>query len=89
MAPLGVYTATKIAAVGLMEALRVELEGTTVGTSAFVPGGVNTDNYVDTGEVNPYRAAQAAARAAANPNAPVRQNRGPRPAWIPSRRASG
>ena len=27
--PLGVYTATKIAAVGLMEALRVELEGTT------------------------------------------------------------
>ncbi len=41
--PLGVYTATKIAAVGLMEALRVELEGTTVGTSAFCPGGVNTD----------------------------------------------
>jgi NAD(P)-dependent dehydrogenase (short-subunit alcohol dehydrogenase family) len=57
---LGVYTATKIAAVGLMEALRVELEGTTVGTSAFVPGGVNTDNYFLTGEENPYRAAQAA-----------------------------
>jgi hypothetical protein len=54
---LGVYTATKIAAVGLMEALRVELEGTTVGTSAFVPGGVNTDNYIGTGEENPYRAA--------------------------------
>ncbi|MGC1457636.1 MAG: SDR family NAD(P)-dependent oxidoreductase [Steroidobacteraceae bacterium] len=66
---LGVYSATKIAAVGLMEALRVELEGTTVGTSAFVPGGVNTDNY-QYGEVNPYRAQQAAARAAANPNAP-------------------
>ena len=62
---LGVYTATKIAAVGLMEALRVELEGTTVGTSAFVPGGVNTDNYFGSGEENPYRAAQAAARAAA------------------------
>ena len=46
---LGVYTATKIAVVGLMEALRVELEGTTVGTSAFVPGGVNTDNYFGTG----------------------------------------
>jgi NAD(P)-dependent dehydrogenase (short-subunit alcohol dehydrogenase family) len=57
---LGVYTATKIAAVGLMEALRVELEGTTVGTSAFVPGGVNTDNYFASGEENPYRAAQAA-----------------------------
>jgi NAD(P)-dependent dehydrogenase (short-subunit alcohol dehydrogenase family) len=63
--PLGVYTATKIAAVGLMEALRVELEGTTVGTSAFCPGGVNTDNYQDTGETNPYRAQQAAARAKA------------------------
>jgi NAD(P)-dependent dehydrogenase (short-subunit alcohol dehydrogenase family) len=53
---LGVYTATKIASVGLIEALRVELEGTTVGTSAFCPGGVNTDNYIGTGEINPYRA---------------------------------
>ena len=57
---LGVYTATKIAAVGLMEALRIELEGTTVGTSAFVPGGVNTDNYTGLTEENPYRAAQMA-----------------------------
>jgi NAD(P)-dependent dehydrogenase (short-subunit alcohol dehydrogenase family) len=56
---LGVYTATKIAAVGLIEALRVELEGTTVGTSAFCPGGVNTDNYIGTGEENPFRAGQA------------------------------
>jgi NADP-dependent 3-hydroxy acid dehydrogenase YdfG len=63
---LGVYTATKIAAVGLMEALRVELEGTTVGTSAFVPGGVNTDNYFASGEENPYRAAQMAKAGAAN-----------------------
>ena len=53
--PFGVYTATKIAAVGLIEALRVELEGTTVGTSAFCPGGVNTDNYLGTGEENPFR----------------------------------
>jgi NAD(P)-dependent dehydrogenase (short-subunit alcohol dehydrogenase family) len=81
--PLGVYTATKIAAVGLMEALRVELEGTTVGTSAFCPGGVNTDNYQDTGQINPYRAQQAAARAAANPNAPPRPNRGPPPGMDP------
>jgi NAD(P)-dependent dehydrogenase (short-subunit alcohol dehydrogenase family) len=58
--PLGVYSSTKIAAVGLMEALRVELEGTTVGTSAFVPGGVNTDNYFASGEANPFREAQLA-----------------------------
>lgn len=43
-AQAGVYTATKIAAVGLMEALRIELERTTVGTSAYCPGAVNTDN---------------------------------------------
>jgi NAD(P)-dependent dehydrogenase (short-subunit alcohol dehydrogenase family) len=54
--PLGVYTSTKIAVVGLIEALRVELQGTTVGTSAFCPGGVNTDNYLGTGEQNPYLA---------------------------------
>jgi NAD(P)-dependent dehydrogenase (short-subunit alcohol dehydrogenase family) len=72
--PLGVYTATKIAAVGLMEALRVELEGTTVGTSAFVPGGVNTDNYLGTGETNPYLAQRAANRPA---GAPARPNMPP------------
>jgi NAD(P)-dependent dehydrogenase (short-subunit alcohol dehydrogenase family) len=53
----GVYTSTKIAAVGIMEALRVELESTNIGTSVFCPGGVNTDNYVGSGEENPYRAA--------------------------------
>lgn len=51
----GIYTATKIAAVGVMEALRVELETTNIGTSVFCPGGVNTDNYVGTGEANPAR----------------------------------
>ena len=40
----GVYTATKFAACGLMEALRVELMGTNIGTSVFMPGGVSTDN---------------------------------------------
>jgi NAD(P)-dependent dehydrogenase (short-subunit alcohol dehydrogenase family) len=53
----GVYTATKIAAVGIMEALRVELESTNIGTSVFCPGGVNTDNYVGTGQENPFRKA--------------------------------
>lgn len=51
----GVYTSTKIAAVGLMEALRVELESTNIGTGVFCPGGVNTDNYVGLGEPNPFR----------------------------------
>ena len=40
----GVYTTTKFAAVGIMEALRIELEGTNIGSSVFCPGGVNTDN---------------------------------------------
>jgi NAD(P)-dependent dehydrogenase (short-subunit alcohol dehydrogenase family) len=42
----GVYTATKIAAVGMMESLRIELMGTNIGTSAFIPGGVSTDNML-------------------------------------------
>ncbi len=42
----GVYTATKFAAVGIMEALRVELMGTNIGTSVFTPGGVSTDNIL-------------------------------------------
>ncbi len=40
----GIYTATKFGAVGLMEGLRIELEGTNIGTSCFCPGGVSTDN---------------------------------------------
>ncbi len=50
----GIYTSTKIAAVGLMEALRVELESTNIGTGVFCPGGVNTNNYAGTGKDNPY-----------------------------------
>jgi NAD(P)-dependent dehydrogenase (short-subunit alcohol dehydrogenase family) len=42
----GVYTATKFAAFGLMEALRVELAGTNIGTSVYSPGGVSTDNML-------------------------------------------
>ncbi|MDB6044607.1 MAG: short-chain dehydrogenase/reductase [Gammaproteobacteria bacterium] len=65
----GVYTSTKIAAVGIMEALRVELESTTVGTSVFCPGIVSTDNY-PMGEENPFRAAQLA-KAGAPPRPPA------------------
>jgi NAD(P)-dependent dehydrogenase (short-subunit alcohol dehydrogenase family) len=64
----GIYTSTKIAAVGIMEALRVELESTTVGTSVFCPGLVDTDNY-PMGEENPFRAAQAT-RAGRQPTGP-------------------
>jgi NADP-dependent 3-hydroxy acid dehydrogenase YdfG len=42
----GVYTATKFAAFGLMEALRIELMGTNIGTSVYSPGGVSTDNML-------------------------------------------
>lgn len=34
----GIYTVSKIAAVGLMEELRLELASTHIGTSAFIPG---------------------------------------------------
>jgi NAD(P)-dependent dehydrogenase (short-subunit alcohol dehydrogenase family) len=40
----GVYTCTKFASLGLMEALRIELMATNIGTSAYTPGGVSTDN---------------------------------------------
>jgi NAD(P)-dependent dehydrogenase (short-subunit alcohol dehydrogenase family) len=41
--PAGVYTATKFAVVGLMEALRFELATTNVGVTVFCPGIVNTN----------------------------------------------
>jgi len=63
----GVYTATKIGAVGIMEALRVELESTNIGTSVFCPGGVQTDNYVGTGEDNPFLAGRRRASVSMSP----------------------
>ncbi len=66
----GVYTSTKIAAVGIMEALRVELEGTNIGSSVFCPGAVNTDNYIGTGTENPYRAAHTRPGAPPRPPGP-------------------
>lgn len=41
--PAGVYTATKFAVVGMMEALRFELEGSNIGVTVFCPGLVNTN----------------------------------------------
>lgn len=42
---LGVYCATKFAVVGLMESLRVELEGRNIGVSVFCPGLVRTQIF--------------------------------------------
>jgi NAD(P)-dependent dehydrogenase (short-subunit alcohol dehydrogenase family) len=39
----GVYTVTKIAQVGYMEELRLELRNTNIGTSAFIPGLTRTN----------------------------------------------
>jgi NAD(P)-dependent dehydrogenase (short-subunit alcohol dehydrogenase family) len=39
----GKYTASKFALVGMMEALRAELDGTNLGVSVFCPGLVNTN----------------------------------------------
>ncbi len=58
----GIYTTTKFAVVGIMEALRIELEGTNIGSSVFCPGAVATDNYFGTGEENPYLAELARER---------------------------
>jgi NAD(P)-dependent dehydrogenase (short-subunit alcohol dehydrogenase family) len=41
--PAGAYTASKFAVVGMMEALRSELDGTNIGVSVFCPGIVNTN----------------------------------------------
>ena len=49
----GIYTVSKIAAVGLMEELRLELEHTNIGTSAFIPGLTRTN----IGESETYRPA--------------------------------
>jgi NAD(P)-dependent dehydrogenase (short-subunit alcohol dehydrogenase family) len=65
----GVYSATKIAAVGVMEALRIELEGTNIGTSAFCPGATTTDNYFASGQPNPR--ATGGRRASAVPMDPL------------------
>ena len=39
----GIYSVSKVAAVGLMEVVRAELAGTTIGSSCFVPGNTSTD----------------------------------------------
>lgn len=48
----GIYTVSKIAAVGLMEELRHELRQSNIGTSAFVPG-LTTSNIGDSESARP------------------------------------
>ncbi len=63
----GIYSVSKIAAVGLMETLRAELAATNIGTSCFVPG--NTTSNIGQSETHrpetlKNEAAPAPARAA-------------------------
>ena len=68
-ATAGVYTTSKFATCGMMEALRVELQNTNIGTSVYLPGGVNTNiraqRALSAGAV-PQCAGGAAAAAAAS-----------------------
>ncbi len=84
--PAGVYTASKFAVVGMMEALRAELDGTNIGVSVFCPGLVNTHigqsnrnrpaNLADTGfKFDPRMMAQM--------QAAMKQMKGPPPGMDP------
>src|SRR5580658_507937 len=57
--PAGVYTAAKVAGVGMMEALRAELADTNIGVTVFCPGIVNT-NIGSSARNRPAGAAAAA-----------------------------
>jgi len=62
----GIYSVSKIAAVGLMEVVRAELAGTNIGTSCFVPG--NTTSNIGQSETHrPEELKNAPAPAAAAP----------------------
>ncbi len=84
----GIYTVSKIAAVGLMEELRHELHETNIGTTAFVPGLTATN----IGRSEDYRPAAlknegppaVAPGAQPRPAGAAGQPRAPRPAPNPS-----
>lgn len=73
----GIYTVSKIAAVGLMEELRLELRNTNIGTSAFIPGLTATN----IGQSESYRPASLKNEGppAVAPGAQPRPPGGPRP----------
>lgn len=66
----GIYTVAKIAAVGLMEELRLELRNTNIGTSAFIPGLTRT-NIANSESYRPESLKNDGAPAVA-PGAPAR-----------------
>jgi NAD(P)-dependent dehydrogenase (short-subunit alcohol dehydrogenase family) len=70
----GIYSVSKIAAVGLMEVLRAELAGTNIGTSCFVPG--QTTSNISQSET--YRPEELKNAPAATPAAPARAGGAPR-----------
>lgn len=65
-APAGVYTASKFAVVGMMEALRSELAESNIGVTVFCPGIVNT-NIGSSARNRPAGAAAASAPARVDP----------------------
>jgi NAD(P)-dependent dehydrogenase (short-subunit alcohol dehydrogenase family) len=69
----GIYSVSKIAAVGLMEVLRAELAGTNIGTSCFVPG--QTTSNISQSET--YRPEELKNAPAATPAAPARAGGAP------------
>ncbi len=71
-ATAGIYTTSKFATCGMMEALRVELQNSNIGTSVYLPGGVNT-NIRDTERNRPEQFR----------NAPPAGTQAPRPAGPP------
>ena len=82
--PAGVYTATKFAVVGMMEALRSELTGTNIGVTVFCPGIVNT-NIGSSARNRPSTLSDTAGfkpdpKMLAEMPKEVRENRGPSPA---------
>jgi NAD(P)-dependent dehydrogenase (short-subunit alcohol dehydrogenase family) len=64
----GIYSVSKIAAVGLMETLRAELAGTNIGTTCFVPG-QTTSNIGQSETHRPETLKNEAAPAPARPAA--------------------
>ena len=69
-ATAGIYTTSKFATCGMMEALRVELQATNIGTSVYLPGGVNT-NIRDTERNRPEQFRNSSAAGAQPPRAPA------------------
>lgn len=68
-ATAGIYTTSKFATCGMMEALRVELQASNIGTSVYLPGGVNT-NIRDTERNRPEQFRNIPAQGAAAPRPP-------------------